>query len=47
MIENKNNPKSDRILISISPASDGTKQELSGQWDYDFAKNLMLNMFLK
>jgi hypothetical protein len=47
MIENKNNPNSDRIEISISPASDDTKQELSGQWDYDFAKNLMLNMVLK
>ena len=47
MIENKNNPNSDRITISISPASDGSKQELSELWSYDLAKNLMLNMVLK
>ena len=47
MIENKKNPNSDRITISISPASDVSKKELSELWSYDFAKNLMLNMVLK
>jgi len=47
MIENKKNPNSDRITISISPASDVSKLELSKLWSYDFAKNLMLNMVLK
>lgn len=46
MIENKSNPNSDRIIISITPASDISKNELSELWQYDFAKNIMNNMSL-